>query len=97
MFSLHASAEEYMLPCLWKQTFNMECFGCGFQRSLSLLFQGEFVAAFHMYPAIYTLVLMFGVLLVHIRLNLKNGHRILLGLFILNILIIVISYFIKHY
>jgi len=96
MHSSTAHAEEHMLPCLWKQNFGFECFGCGFQRSLALVFQGEFAAAFQMYPAIYTLLLMFAILGLHLKLNLKYGHKILLGLFILNILIIVISYFIKH-
>lgn len=89
--------EDFMLPCLWKQTFNIDCFGCGFQRSLVLLLKGDFVNAFYMYPAIYTIIIMVVTLLLHTKFQFKNGHRALFGLFILNISIIVISYFIKHY
>jgi hypothetical protein len=46
--------EKYMFPCLSKTLLGVECLGCGFQRSLLLLFQGEFVASFELYPAIFT-------------------------------------------
>ena len=50
-------AEDFMIPCLNKKLLGFECLGCGGQRALSLLFHGEFVAAFKIYPAIYTLIL----------------------------------------
>lgn len=87
--------EDYMLPCMWKKHFGIECMGCGIQRAIALIFKGEFVAAFYMYPAIYTLIGLFAFLLLHLKFKFKNGHNIILGLFILNICIIVISYFIK--
>lgn len=89
--------EEYMLPCLWKQTFNIDCMGCGMQRSLSFILKGDFVAAFYMYPAIYTLMAMFTFLLFHLKFQFKNGHRIIFGLFLLNISIIVTSFIIKTF
>ena len=89
--------EDYMLPCYWKKTFDMECLGCGMQRSIALILKGDFIAAFYMYPAIYTLIVMFGYLLLHLRFQFKNGHRIILGLFILNISIIVISFLLKTF
>ncbi|WP_375240011.1 DUF2752 domain-containing protein, partial [Aurantibacter sp.] len=46
-----------MLPCLNKKIFGFECMGCGMQRSTLLIFKGEFINAFKMYPAIYTLLL----------------------------------------
>ncbi|EDP70094.1 hypothetical protein FBALC1_11192 [Flavobacteriales bacterium ALC-1] len=89
--------EDYMLPCMWKKTFNIECMGCGMQRSISFILKGEFVSAFYMYPAIYTLIAMFSFLLLHLKFQFKNGHKIILGLFILNISIIVISFLIKTF
>jgi len=35
-----------MLPCLSKQILGIDCLGCGFQRSIVLLFQGQFIDAF---------------------------------------------------
>ncbi|MDB9961454.1 DUF2752 domain-containing protein [Oceanihabitans sp.] len=62
------------------------------QRSVGLIIHGDFIGAFKMYPAIYTLILMFSVLALHIKFKFKNGHRYLLLLFIINILIIVTNY-----
>lgn len=89
--------EDYMLPCFWKQNFGVDCFGCGIQRSLSLILKGEFVSAFYMYPAIYTLVIMFSFLILHIKYQFKYGHKVLLSLFILNISIIVTSFILKTF
>lgn len=37
--------EEYMIPCVNKAIFGVECLGCGMQRATALLFYGEFAAA----------------------------------------------------
>jgi len=87
-----SSIEDFMLPCLNKKLFGIECLGCGMQRSVGLIIHGDFIGAFKMYPAIYTLILMFAVLALHIKFKFKNGHRYLLLLFIINILIIVTNY-----
>lgn len=71
--------------------------GCGMQRSLSFILHGEFVAAFYMYPAIYTLIAMFAFLILHLKFQFKNGHRIIFGLFLLNISIIVTSFILKTF
>jgi hypothetical protein len=52
--------ENYMLPCLFKTLFGIECLGCGFQRAVFLLFQGDFFNAFKMYPAVYSTLLFLG-------------------------------------
>lgn len=87
--------EDYLLPCLNKQMFGVECPGCGIQRSLVLLSKGEFVEAFKMYPAIYTLLLLALFILLNFKMKFKNSKRIIVTLAIINVLIIVISYFIK--
>jgi len=87
-----SSIEDFMLPCLNKKLFGIECLGCGMQRSVGLIIHGDFIGAFKMYPAIYTLILMFAVLALHLKFKFKNGHRYLLLLFILNIIIIITNY-----
>jgi hypothetical protein len=89
------SLEDYMLPCLNKKLFGIECFGCGMQRSLFLVFQGEFLAAFKMYPAIYTIFLLGLFLLYNHFIKFKYDYKIKMGLVFLNVIIIVVSYFIK--
>lgn len=84
-----------MLPCLNKKLFGIDCLGCGFQRSLLSVIKGDFVAAFNVYPAIFTLLLMAMFLLLHLKFKFKNSRKIIIIFATINVLIIVISYFIK--
>lgn len=84
-----------MLPCLNKQLFGVDCLGCGIQRATALLFKGEFAAAFHMYPAIYTLFLLAGFLALNVFVSFRFDKPIKIALISINILIVVISYIIK--
>ncbi len=93
---LLSDLEKYMLPCLNKKLLGIECMGCGLQRSFSLLIQGEFVAAFKMYPAIYTLVLLFLVVGVNTFKPFKFSNKIIITLAILNVVIIVGSFAFKN-
>jgi hypothetical protein len=86
--------EDHLLPCQWK-SLGVECTGCGLQRSVIHLLKGEFTEAFYLYPAVYTLLLMFAFLLLHLKFDFAKGHKILLWLFVLNICIIIISYILK--
>ncbi|MEY8847740.1 DUF2752 domain-containing protein [Psychroserpens sp. XS_ASV72] len=89
--------EEYMLPCLNKKLLGFECMGCGLQRSVSLIFQGEFIAAFHMYPAIYTLMLMFGFIGLNFFKNYKFAQKIIIPLAIINVAIILGNFILKTF
>jgi len=89
------SPEEYMIPCLNKKLFGFECLGCGLQRSVSLLLQGEFIEAFKMYPAIYTLIPLFILFGINIFYKFKNADRIINILAIISVSIIIIGYIIK--
>ncbi|SDR99812.1 Protein of unknown function [Polaribacter sp. KT25b] len=89
------SLEDYMLPCLNKKLFGIDCLGCGFQRSLLSVIKGDFTAAFNLYPAIFTILIMAFFLLLHLKFKFKNGKKIIIILAIVNVLIIVISYYIK--
>ncbi|MBD0822896.1 DUF2752 domain-containing protein [Aestuariibaculum marinum] len=88
--------EEYMLPCLNKKLFGMECMGCGMQRSLSLLLHGEFIAAFKMYPAIYTLIPLMGIIFLNFIFKIKYANRIITVLAVLSVIIIILSFIIKQ-
>ena len=92
---LFGSPEDYMLPCLSKQLFDFECFGCGLQRSVYLLFQGEFIAAFKMYPPIFPLITLFFFIGINMFFKFKNSTKIINILAIVTIATIIISYLIK--
>ena len=84
-----------MLPCLNKKLFGLECFGCGFQRATALLFRGEFIAAFKMYPAVYTLLLFVLFIIASMIWEIKYAYKIKIVFAILNGVIILVSYFYK--
>ena len=92
---LLASLDNYMLPCLTKTLFGFECPGCGAQRALSLLLHGEMLAAFKMYPAIYTLIPLFLVIVTNYFFKFKYATKIIATLAVLSVSIIVVSYIYK--
>lgn len=87
--------EEYMLPCLSKKLFGIDCFGCGIQRAVVLLFQGEFEAAFYMYPAIYSMLLFFLFIGINFIDKSRNYHKIIMTLGVITAIMMVTSYFYK--
>lgn len=91
------TAEEFMLPCLNKKLLGIDCMGCGMQRSVSLIFQGDFIAAFDMYPAIYTLILLFTVIAINTFINFKYASKIILILAVLNAIIIICNFVLKTF
>lgn len=89
------SIEKYMIPCVNKKIFGIECLGCGAQRATALFFSGDFKGAFFMYPAFYTILLLLLVVLFSMFHKFRYSKQIKMGLIFLNVIIIVISYFIK--
>lgn len=89
--------EDYMLPCLNKKLFGVDCLGCGMQRSLLHVFRGEFIEAFKMYPAIYTIIIFFALVAYNFFFKKKVKSKIIYSLAILNIIIIIVSYIYKIY
>lgn len=87
--------EEFMFPCLNKQLFGIDCPGCGAQRALSMVLQGDFTAAFKMYPAIYSLLLLLFFLIVNLFFKFKADWQVKTGLIILNAVIIIGAYIYK--
>ncbi len=87
--------EKYMLPCMNKSLFGVDCLGCGTQRSLLLLINGNFIKAFHQFPAIYTTLLLFGFLGLHFIDKSRDYHKIIVGMAITNALIMIIAYIYK--
>lgn len=87
--------EKYMIPCINKQLFGLDCLGCGTQRAFLLILNGEFTAAFKMFPAIYTTLLLFLFIAFHIIDKSRAYHKIIIGLAITNAIIMIIAYIYK--
>lgn len=89
------AAKDLMLPCLSKQVLGIDCPGCGIQRSVLFLIQGDFLAAFKMYPAIYPILGLFGFLLLDQFFKIKFANKISITLMITSVLLILINFLIK--
>ncbi len=87
--------EDYMFPCLNKKFFGVDCLGCGIQRAFILVIQGDFITAFKMYPAIYTLLLVGVLIVINFFFNFRYAQKIISILAIINVIIIVLGYVIK--
>ncbi|MBP2284630.1 hypothetical protein H4V97_002948 [Flavobacterium sp. CG_23.5] len=89
--------DKYMIPCLSKTLFGMECLGCGFQRGLLFLLKGDFTAAFQMYPAVYTTLLFLIILGLHFIDKQRNYKNLMISMAIINGLFMIVGYLYKHY
>lgn len=89
--------EDFMLPCPTKKFFGFECFGCGAQRAMVMVFEGKFSEAFHMFPAVYTLLLFMGTVVLNFADRKRNYGNVLIFLAIINSVVMVFSYFYKHF
>lgn len=87
--------EDYMLPCMFKKMFGFDCIGCGIQRSFLLLFKGKIIDAFYMYPAIYSTLLFFIFIALHILDKKHSYHKIVISLAIINAIVMIIAYVYK--
>jgi hypothetical protein len=78
-----------------KSLFGVDCIGCGTQRSLLLIGNGEFTKAFYQFPAIYTTILLFIFIGLHVINKKRDYQKIIIGLAIINAIIMIISYIYK--
>ena len=84
--------EEYMMPCMNKSIFGIDCMGCGMQRSILLLLNGDFIEAFKMFPAIYSTILFLVIVILHFVDKSRNYLKLIVASAIFNSLILLIAY-----
>lgn len=84
-----------MLECHWKKTFGIECFGCGFQRSLLALLEGDLVSSLSLYPATIPLLFTFIYTIAHLLFKYDNGARNIVILFSTTVFIILTNFIYK--
>ena len=87
--------QDHMLPCVTKQVLGFDCPGCGLQRSVFLLIQGDLAGAFYMYPAIFALIPLALALITNTFLNLKYANFLIITLSISSVAMILINYIFK--
>ena len=89
--------ENYMLPCLSKTLFGVECLGCGMQRAFLLLLKGDFSNAFQMYPAIYVTLLYFALIGLNLADKSRNYQKSIIVMAVLTGFFMLGGYLYKNY
>ncbi len=87
--------EDLLLPCLNKEIFGIDCYGCGGQRAFLMVLKGDFYAAFNLFPAIYPILLLLAFVFLNLFVKFKFDHIIKIGLILMTAGIILISYIFK--
>jgi hypothetical protein len=89
--------QQHLLACPIKHTFGMDCPGCGMQRSLLALLQGDFAGSFQLHPALMPLLVLILFTMIHLKLDFKAGALIVKILFVTVVVFILINYIYKIY
>lgn len=92
---IYLGIEDYMLPCFTRQFLGFDCPGCGLQRAVVFLLQGEFIAAFKMYPAIYPIIFLAGFLAFNKVFSFKYANQTIISLMLLSVGSILTNYILK--
>ncbi len=84
-----------MIDCMWVKLLGSECPGCGTQRSIIFLLEGNLKDSFMTYPALIPTIILIFFMISHLIFKFKNGARWIMFLFITTLLIMIINYIIK--
>ncbi|MGF1924786.1 MAG: DUF2752 domain-containing protein, partial [Bacteroidia bacterium] len=85
----------HLLTCPIKSYTGIDCPGCGFQRSIVALLEGDVVSSFKLFPATIPFIFLLVFTLVHLKFELRYGAFFIKILYIGISLIIVINYIYK--
>ncbi len=86
-----------MLSCTFKNFTGVDCPGCGFQRSVLALFNGDFAKSFKLYPPTVPLIFLAIFLILHLKLDFKLGAITIKLMYILIATMVIINYIYKVY
>jgi hypothetical protein len=84
--------ESNQLECLYIKYFGLRCPGCGLQTSVIELLKGNIIESFKAYPPLYSILVMFLYLVLHLMFKFKYGSKVLIYMYIINIFSLIINY-----
>jgi hypothetical protein len=87
--------EDFMIPCMSKKLFGIDCPGCGMQRAFVMVCKGDFTEAFEMFPAIYTTIPLFIFIALHFLDKRRNYHKLIVPFAVVNAFIMIVAYLYK--
>jgi hypothetical protein len=89
--------QNHLITCPFKKLTGIDCPGCGFQRSVIALLQGDLKNSLHLYPATIPLLITTLFVFLSLKLNMDNRHIIKKTFYMITGLIIIGSYLFKIY
>ena len=66
-----------LLPCPTKHFFHIDCPGCGLQRSILVLLEGDLEKSIALYPATLPLLALLIYTALHLKFNFKQGASLI--------------------
>jgi len=87
--------KHHLMTCPSKQFFRVDCPGCGLQRSIIALLEGDLATSLRLYPATLPMLFCLFYTALHLKFKFKHGAAIIKGAYIFTSLIIVIFYVYK--
>ncbi|HYD22726.1 MAG TPA: DUF2752 domain-containing protein [Flavipsychrobacter sp.] len=87
--------QRHMFTCPSKKLFYLDCPGCGLQRSLLALLQGDLSASWNLYPPLLFIMATVIFLALHVAFGFKNGAHFLKILFIITVAAMAVNYIYK--
>lgn len=85
----------HMLSCPMKASTGIDCPGCGMQRAIIKLLEGDLQGSLQMNPSALPILFMLIFLVLHLKFQFKHGAKIITVLFILSTTIIIVNYIVK--
>jgi Protein of unknown function (DUF2752) len=85
----------HLLTCPMKASTGIDCPGCGMQRAIIKLLEGDLQGSLQMNPSALPILFMLIFLMLHLKFQFKHGARIITILFIISSTIIVVNYIVK--
>ena len=89
--------KHHLFACPFKTYFGIDCPGCGFQRSIIALLQGDLMTSVKLYPAAIPLVFVVLFKILHLRYPFKFGAAVIKVAFLSVVTVILINYIYKIY
>jgi hypothetical protein len=95
MTSLVEWWKEHLLTCPSKYLFHVDCPGCGLQRSIIALLEGDLAASLALYPATIPMACCLIFAALHLKFRFRCGAVVIRWAFALTVALIVASYLYK--
>ena len=89
--------KDHMISCPLKSATGIDCPGCGLQRAVIKLLEGDLEGSIQMHPAAIPMLFMIIFLMIHLKVDFKHGARILTVVFVFSTIITFVNYIRKWY